>query len=314
MQISDFTLAHIEQAEKLSKQNYEEERNHVPILPCVSEIPKLKDFAENSRGISLTDNDKLLGFFCWLEPWDNHFGLTKGTWSPMHAHGAVSQNRAEIYDRLYQAAAEKLVSSGVLSHAVTLYEHDNEANKSFSQNGFGKRCVDAVRETTPISAPLCGNFTFRQAEKSDAQIIAEMRNNSNTHLSTSPMFMPLSSPITVDNIINEIESVEYKYFVAAEKNRIAAYYRIQKDGENFVCDDTSMMNITGAYAFPKVRGTGVSAALLSFLMDWLKEHGYSRCSVDFECFNFTAQKFWNKYFAPYTNGVVRRIDERIYRK
>jgi GNAT superfamily N-acetyltransferase len=72
-----------------------------------------------------------------------------------------------------------------------------------------------------------------------------------------------------------------------------------------------MMNITGAYALPEVRGTGVATALLAWLIDWLREHGYERCGVDFESFNYTARNFWLKHFTAYTMGVVRRIDERI---
>jgi len=51
--------------------------------------------------------------------------------------------------------------------------------------------------------------------------------------------------------------------------------------------------------------------LLSWLMDLLRERGYLRCGVDFECFNYTARRFWLKYFTAYSDSVVRRIDERI---
>lgn len=43
----------------------------------------------------------------------------------------------------------------------------------------------------------------------------------------------------------------------------------------------------------------------------LKSEGYSRLGVNLESFNPTALGFWLKYFALYTNSVVRRIDERI---
>jgi len=41
----------------------------------------------------------------------------------------------------------------------------------------------------------------------------------------------------------------------------------------------------------------------------LKEEGYKLLGVDYESFNSTANGFWLKYFTPYTNSVVRRIDE-----
>ena len=61
----------------------------------------------------------------------------------------------------------------------------------------------------------------------------------------------------------------------------------------------------------EVRGTGVATAVLAWLIDWLRAHGYERCGVDFESFNYTARRFWLKHFTGYTMGLVRRIDERI---
>ena len=125
------------------------------------------------------------------------------------------------------------------------------------------------------------------------------------------MFMPYSSPDTIEDTIEGLESGEYPSFIALENDRPVVYLCIRKSGENFASDDVSVMNICGAYALPEVRGRGISVGLLSWLMDWLRERGYSRCGVDYECFNYTSRKFWPKYFMPYTNGAVRQIDERI---
>ena len=313
MRIVDFSAAHIERAAQIAKDNYEEERGFVPTLPPVGSTPSLAEFAKEGQGVAAEESGELLGYFCWYAPMEPHFGFCKGTWSPMHAHGAIGQNRAEIYDRMYQAAAEKLVPSGVLSHAVTLYAHDAAANGIFFQNGFGGRCVDAIRETHPIAAPNCGGFSFRQAEESDAEAIAEMNNGLIGHLHQSPIFLPYFGVFSGSDIQNSMRAKEYQYFIAVDQNAPVAYIRLQEAGENFACDDAGMMNISGAYAKPMVRGKGVAEGLLSFLMDWLRKRGYSRCGVDFESFNFTARKFWLKYFTAYTISVVRRIDERICR-
>ena len=110
MKTIEFGLTHIDQATQIAKQNYDEERRIVPALPPINKFPDLMDYAKNNRGVAVVDGSNLLGFFCWFEPWDNLFGLSKGTWSPVHAHGAIRKNRSEIYDRLYQAAAKELVS------------------------------------------------------------------------------------------------------------------------------------------------------------------------------------------------------------
>lgn len=53
--------------------------------------------------------------------------------------------------------------------------------------------------------------------------------------------------------------------------------------------------------------------MLDYAVDILEKEGYTRLGVDFESINPTADRFWSKYFAAYTQGVVRRIDERIGR-
>jgi len=311
IKIYDFNNNHIEEAHRIAVMNYSDECASVPALPPLTKLPGLEDYAKNSLGVVAMDRDKLLGFFCWHKPWDNLFGLSKGTCSDVHAHGTAKHNRAEIYDRLYQAAAERWVADDVFSHCVILYEHDTEANYIFAQNGFGKRCVDAIRETTPIIVPVCEGITFRQARKDDAEFLTMAGNGVGIHLSKSPAFMPYSGPDTIEDTIKGLESGEYPSFIALENGRPIAYLCIRKSGENFASDDASVMNICGAYALPDVRGRGISAGLLSWLMDWLRERDYSRCGVDYECLNYTSRKFWPKYFTPYTNGVVRRIDERI---
>jgi len=312
MRITDFTAAHVEQAAQIAKRNYEEERCFVPALPPIDTLPALDGFAADNLGVAAVDNGNLLGFFCWQKPRDNHFGLCKGTWSPVHAHGAVKNSmESEIYDRLYQTAAEKLVAQGVFSHSVTLYEHDSSAREIFFQNGFGGRCVDAIRETLPMNTPVCGGATFCEATVDDAESLAELNNHLIDHLHRAPIFLPYFHVFNKGDIEYGINDGYYQYCVAFTTNRPVAYIRLQKSGENFVADDSTVMNISGAFALPAFRGSGIAAGLLSFVCGLLRERGYTRCGVDFESFNYTARKFWLKHFSPYTISVVRRVDERI---
>ena len=306
IKITSFDKNHLEEAQKIAAMNYSEERIFVSSLPDIAHLPGLEHYAENNLGVAAIGDNKLLGYLCWHNPWDGLFGTVKGTCSDVHMNGAVKENRAEIYDRLYQAAAEIWVAGDVFSHCVILYEHNEEANLALAQNGFGRRCVDAIRETTSIDVPVIEDVTYRQANIDDTAFITMMGDNTGIHLSKSPIFMPYSRPAPEDNI----EDIE-NHFIALLKGRPVAYLYINDSGETFASKDASVMNICGANALPEARGKGISAGLLSWLMDWLRECGYSRCGVDYEIFNPTARKFWAKYFTPYTNGAVRRIDERI---
>ncbi|MDR2752201.1 MAG: GNAT family N-acetyltransferase [Clostridiales bacterium] len=306
MLITDFTESHVPQALQLARQAYEEERQAVQALPPIKDLPGF-----SGRGVSAIDCDRLVGFYCWNEPVSNHFGLTKGCWSPVHAHGAIMENRGEIYGRLYQAAAERLVSCGVLSHSATLYAHDSETLKTFFFNGFGGRCVDAIRLATPFET-LDEGIECRQAsmqDPQDAEALSDMSEQLKKELGKSPIFLVPHAP-DMNILANESDCA---FFVALKDNRFLAFMRIEKEGESFASLDKSVMNITGAYAIPEARGTGAAQSLLSFALGWLKERGYVRCGVDFETFNPSGSKFWQKHFAAYTYGVVRRIDERAFK-
>ena len=89
-----------------------------------------------------------------------------GTYSPIHAHGAVKENKRRIYSRLYQAAAEKWVKQGILSHAIALYAHNNEAVKRVSAvpaKIFAEKSIqeiDGQNEYHMIFVALCFRVVF----------------------------------------------------------------------------------------------------------------------------------------------------------
>ncbi len=311
MRIVDLAPEHVEPARRLAADGYAAERRAVAALPVVDETPDLADVVENGLGVAALEDDELVGFLGCSSPWEGAFGQVRGTFSPIHAHGAVSEDRARIYDRLYQAASAKWVEGGVLSHAVGLYAHDAAALGSFFDNGFGIRTIDAIRDVSPIEAPIPDGLTLRQVETADAQAIAPLHEGLIAHLRQPPMFMPLTVAASPEVMARWIDEARYRFVAAFDRDRPVAYLRWQASGENFACDDPAMMSITAAYAVPEVRGTGVATALLAWLIDWLREHDYQRCGVDFESFNYTARNFWLKHFTAYTMGVVRRIDERI---
>jgi GNAT superfamily N-acetyltransferase len=212
---------------------------------------------------------------------------------------------------LYQTAAEKWVKQGILSHAIALYAHNNEAVDSFYWNGFGLRTIDAIRVVEPI---VCSEFplaTFYELPINEIAYIVSLKNDLIEHLCNTPMFMPLYFKTDVLKVTEENERRKSRYFVAKVEDEVVAFIEIMSSGENFACEAADMTNICGAYMFPQYRKTGIFTKLLAFLMDTLAAEGYNRCGVDFESFNPTASGFWLKHFSAYTYGVVRRIDERI---
>ena len=111
MDILNFEKQHIKEATELALANYYDERQFVKELPQVRDIPDLNGFAENGLGVAAFENEKMIGFMCCYEPFDNAFRATdvRGIFSPMGANAAVSKNRSKIYAAMYQAAGAKWV-------------------------------------------------------------------------------------------------------------------------------------------------------------------------------------------------------------
>ena len=84
MKIVDFNMNHVASAALLAKANYEEEREYVTYLPKIESIPDLEYFARNGLGVAALEDDRLIGFLCCYEPWENAFDSTaQGTFSPI---------------------------------------------------------------------------------------------------------------------------------------------------------------------------------------------------------------------------------------
>ena len=178
MKIVDFTMEYAAAAELLAMDNYREEREHVSCLPEVREFPSLLELTQNSLGVAAVEDDRLLGFWAYIGPWENEFGSTaQGIFSPVHAHGAIKENREDIYRRMYQTLAEKLVQRGIAYHTIAMYAHDSAAVSGLFTYGFGMRCMDAVRALEEISMTgrTDGAIACRESGQTDFSEIRKLR-------------------------------------------------------------------------------------------------------------------------------------------
>jgi len=304
MDIVTFSPNHIQQAIRIITDNYEEERKQVPVLPEIPEIPDLGEFADNGLGVAAFEKNEMLGFLCCHEPFD--FGKIKNSFSPVHGHGAISKNRNRIYAYLYQSAADVWVSKGVFRHAIALYAHDTEAVSSFFWNGFGLRCIDAIRPVEKIKSEPAEDFEFGDLPQDEIVKILPLKNGLASHLNESPVFMRVP-PFDGVKIVEITRRRQSRCFYAKKNNRIIAYIEIMARGENFATYGKKMMNICGAFMVPEYCGSGIYTQLLNYLLQQLETENFIRLGVDYESINPTAKGFWLKYFTPYTYSVVRVV-------
>ncbi len=312
MKILNFEKQHIKEAAALALDNYQKERQFTKELPELCSVLDLSGFAENGLGVAAFENHKMIGFLCCCEPFDHAFRSTdaKGVFSPMGANASVSENRAQIYAAMYQAAGAKWVRAGAVSHAVCLYAHDEALWRQFFQYGFGLRCVDAIRPMEPIDCEPCGVYEFFEASAAECHLIYPLYLALYRHYCSSPFFMN-RTPKTEEEFEADFKKDDVRYFAARKGGKLCAHLKISSTGETSAAAGNTYRHITGAYCLPEHRGKGVYQNLLNFTIESLKKEGYSRLGVDFESFNPSGSRFWLKYFSAYTNGVVRRIDERI---
>lgn len=312
MHILDFAKKHIEEAAAIALAGYNHERQFVKELPQVHDIPDLSALAGNGLGVAAFEKEKMVGFLCCCEPFDNAFRATdvRGVFSPMGANGAVPEDRARIYAAMYQAAGRKWVAAGAVSHAVCLYAHDEALKRQFFNYGFGLRCLDAVRPMELIDCEPCAGYDFAELQKAEYHTVYPLYLALYRHYRESPFFMN-REPAAQEEFAASAMREEGRYFVAKQNGELCAYLRIDSTGETFIAAGSTYRHIMGAYCLPEHRGKGMYQNLLNFAISVLKREGYTRLGVDFESFNPTGRGFWLKYFAPYTNGVVRRVDERI---
>lgn len=308
MEIIDFNKEMIEQAYRLIREDYLEEKAIVTVLPDEPKLPPLKLLAENGLSVAAVEAGKLLGFLGAYGPWRPVFCTSDvcGVFSPLHAHAVQKENRVKIWRRLYQAAGEKWAAAGAQSHAITLYTHDREAQEALYMYGFGVRCMDLIRPMMEIGVGsdwVC--YELPDARKKE---LTPLRRELALHLAKSPCFME-HDPKRLEKWLREKEATDVRTFVAEHDGRILAYIEAAAEGENFACDGPGTMNICGAYCLPEFRGTGAAQAVLEKMISTFREEGFSRLGVDCESFNPTAFVFWRKYFDAYTYSVVRRIDE-----
>lgn len=309
MMIQDLTIEMMENAKKLLWENYDQARRNLPILPSDVCFPPLEPLFENGLGAAAYENGKMLGFLSGFGPWGPVFCTkdTMGVYSPLHAHAAVKENRKRIYQRLYQAAAEKWAQVGAASHTITLYDPDEDAKEAFFEYGFGKRCVDLMRPTNLVNI-TSEKTEFLELSKDEGKKIRHLRRALNMHLSKSPAFMK-SDETVIKKWLDIRQADPPRTFIAKMNGEICAYIEVQDEGENFIAAHPSIQNICGAYCLPEFRGQNIASALLNFVLETLKNEKTPLIGVDCESINPTAIRFWKKYFTPYTQSLVRRIDE-----
>ena len=313
MEFVKLNRGHAEDAASLLLDAYRAERRFVPILPD-SDYRELftaqaASMADTGLGVAAIENGKLAGFLSGF-PVENFFGNSRGVYIPLYGHGTQSEDKSLIYQRLYASASAAWVRDGLLSHVITVYTHDSIAVDTWFWQGFGLRCVDAIRPLAAVKAPSNG-LQVRRVMPDDAELLIELHREHQRYYRNAPLFMPIKADCTAQQLREWLGAYKQYMWAAFDGETPISYMQLRHQGETFISDDEKMMNICGAFTTESVRRSGAGAQLLNCIVSWMAENSFERLGVDYESFNSYGSRFWAKRFTAFTYSLTRRIDERI---
>ena len=298
----------------LFTQNYNIEKEAVNELPIPTDLKPLLELSfsrwiEKGYGVVAFEDDLCVGYLFGI-PIGPLFGNDGGIVMPLHGHGTIVKNRKEIYASLYQFIAPDWVRNKHTSHAIVLFSHDDASIAFWFQNGFGKRCVDAIKKVEP-KINLKSEAVIQKVKEADLSKLTEIHHLHNLYYRQTPMFMPTDNEDAFEDLKKWFAEENHHLWYATSKDEVVGYMRIQPNGESIVSYLPTLMNITGAYVKENHRDKHVGSLLLGEILNWLNGNNYSFLGVDYESINPSAMKFWEKHFKSYTVTLTRRIDERI---
>lgn len=325
--IIDFEEKHIEQGLNLLAVTYGEEQATIPCLPTfetLEETPReeLKFFAENKLGVAaVDDNGILLGYLCAYPPYKGAYNSQEcGSWAPLHGHAVAKLQQAAriaIWEQLVQKAMTKWRVAGSKYHSITLFNHEEDLQRSLSMYQYGYRCADAMR------CVCCGSndvtsydlttensrFSVRQITEDDFPVMRPLRKALALHLTEAPCFC-LDSEEDIAEYIASKESQEglVTYGLFVNGDTLIGFIDTCFGAENFISSGDKVLNIHGMYVQPEYRGQKLAQSLVKAAIMEAENQGCTQLGVDYETMNPTAVRFWEKYFRRYTLSMVRWID------
>ena len=304
------------QALNLNLNTYQNLRKQIPFLPSGEYYKEklnnnIKEIFQQGLGVMAVNQDEIVGYLLGYKV-KELFGKDKGIYIPSYGNAAIESNEKEIYQKMYTKAADLWVEKNCLNHAITVPACDKDVITTFFWLGFGLRCIDAIREVNDIQTdPIKQKVKIKKAKLKDIDQMDDLYRENCLYYKHSPLFMPVSNDISIDELKDWLENDNHHLWIAYKDNKIVGFMRIEPKGETIISTHPDLLNITGAYVDQRYRRQNMGIQLLEHVMNWLKKERYQLCGVDFESINITGSNFWLKYFTPYTNSLVRHIDDRL---
>lgn len=311
--ISSFNDSHIDDAIQLIKPSYEQEKEHISILPSFGDYTEklrksLNYLAINGVGISILKDSKLVAYMVGYQI-DEFFGKEKGIFVPTFGH-ATKDQKEDLEILLYQEVSQVWVKQSILTHAISIFAHDQQLLDTYHDLGFGNRCADVIKKINILDKPI-HSYQFKEINKDNASLLVDLHREHNLYYKKSPMFMPREDEDALKDLEDWLSEKDHRLFGLFDQQQSLGYIRFQNQGESLFSIHPSIKNISSLYVSTKYRQKGMGKILLDEVEYLLNKENINLLGVDFETINPKGYRFWKKHFDLYSYSLVRRIDERI---
>ncbi len=317
MRIVPLCKEHIPVASSLAAAGHAQERTHVPTLPVREPqhyVPLFERLLRICPGAAALDQSgQLIGYILGIGPIDNFRCTQRGVHVAEWAHAAVGDNRAYIYQHLYEYIADLWVKNGCFAHAISLYAHDELALNTWFRSAFGMICGDAIRELVPVQGHLATDIKIARAGYEHIDLFLPLVHEHQRYYPTSPLFMPLTGLHNKEYFEKWLSDEKHAFWLALDDDQPVGYFESSPahSGARHLIADPGTASVCSAFVRPDCRKGGVGAALLSRVVRWAAESGYQRLAVDYESHNIYGSRFWTKHFTPVAASLMRIVDERV---
>jgi GNAT superfamily N-acetyltransferase len=317
LRIAPLDPEHLEQATEMVAMRYRAQRFYTPFLPERFEdpaaiLPRLRDHVGSVPAVAALREGRLVGFVMTLLV-DNRG--ERMAYVPDFGHAASSEDRPDVYRRMYAAIADRWLASGCFLHGITFYPHESEAIEAWFSVGFGLAVLDALQPLDRVWDParLPTDVHIRRGGPKDVDRVTPLELGLDRHLSASPAYLPFLVEDGRKGWQQWLSDKRHALWLAYQGQKAVAYLRFESS-EGLVLPTASdqTVAITGAFTGEDVRGQGIGTALLRRGFEWARSEGYTHCSVDFESANLPGSRFWlGSGFVPVCRSLMRRVDQRL---
>lgn len=314
MEFRNLDIQYLDECVKIAAHQYREEQKLVSALyskDYEKEIyQSVKYIFDNGTGMIAFEKEKVVGYLGFGKIFG---GDVNAISSPLCGYGISERyDRGKIASLLFQHASEILCEKGVASYNITVYAHDMEVIKAYVLNNFGILCTDAIRIIdSPICAEPTGKYTYEELSTNElekkTEYLLKMWHKLVEHLRMSPTYYP-GEEFTDSVYLDYIHEEDTRVFVVKEQENIIGMIDVSMDSNNFVTREEDTANVSDLYLEPDFRGQNITQGLLLYVSNTLKKEGIKRLWVEHGTTNPTAQRFWGKYFYPFTYTLTRKID------